>query len=574
MNSFLGAIGRLLRKLLRAWKKILLGGLAFGLLATSLLLFGLRYGFTPLPEPPPGFAIAYPLPDTVPIEQATSGWRFAREMPVVSPGASANIARSRQLIQLLGRIDWSAAFTGARLSPESFDNLCQQFETFLPADVDLTALRTILRQPEAFRPLLARSGTRAELTQQVSSVLCLRGYALALAGRAYWQNDPTLGLEYLACALQIGVQQRYTASTLGLANLWHTILLRAEPIGQETGLRLLGELDRIAASWPSLEAATTEDVLGNVIRMAEAQPFGMTWSDYRSELHEIVDAAWNNVKELPHALWAQTFGVGGPQPSFNSGSNLVRAIDVTLQYLSARLTRFEDVEQVQKAWLAEMLELIRDGKVYETSRFYRDFDARPGWLRPFDRPLVWESGRHLPDPVRLQESHLTFRRQIRSLKLLLALRVFRQQNGHWPDQLSNLVPDILPELPRVSVLEEPFRYRRHGEHWVLWIPDAARRDPQDWAFDGTEIWSVREADLSDRWRVHLKAEGFANFFGDESNLNDLAALLPEGAGDLQPDPLAARELLPVMDVRMMQRYGLLPPEEPLPTNMLLRIISP
>lgn len=56
------------------------------------------------------------------------------------------------------------------------------------------------------------------------------------------------------------------------------------------------------------------------------------------------------------------------------------------------------------------------------------------------------------------------------LKTVLALEIYRRQHGSYPEKLSALVPDFMPEVPDdiLELVPTPLKYRREGANALLW----------------------------------------------------------------------------------------------------------
>ena len=87
---------------------------------------------------------------------------------------------------------------------------------------------------------------------------------------------------------------------------------------------------------------------------------------------------------------------------------------------------------------------------------------RPWWRRVLDRPAVWRSLESLPDPYTLEQGQRFWLEYLESCRLTLALRLFRDASGSWPDRLDELAPGILTVVPTDPVTRAPFRYVRDG----------------------------------------------------------------------------------------------------------------
>jgi hypothetical protein len=67
----------------------------------------------------------------------------------------------------------------------------------------------------------------------------------------------------------------------------------------------------------------------------------------------------------------------------------------------------------------------------------------------------------------------------------LALRLYRKENGRYPENLQQLVPKYLPSVPIDPYDGKPLRYRKLQKGFKVWIVGGNRKDDggvkvQDW----------------------------------------------------------------------------------------------
>ena len=53
-------------------------------------------------------------------------------------------------------------------------------------------------------------------------------------------------------------------------------------------------------------------------------------------------------------------------------------------------------------------------------------------------------------------------------QLALALKIYKAEKGKYPDSLSDLVPEILPELPQDPLTGKDFVYKHEGEGFLVY----------------------------------------------------------------------------------------------------------
>jgi hypothetical protein len=92
-----------------------------------------------------------------------------------------------------------------------------------------------------------------------------------------------------------------------------------------------------------------------------------------------------------------------------------------------------------------------------------------GWTARLEHVIASFVG--LPLGTDSSSTDLLRRAKCRLLQVDLALRMYRHDNGRWPDSLDELLPAYLPAVPLDSYdsySEQPLRYRREGDEFVLY----------------------------------------------------------------------------------------------------------
>lgn len=125
----------------------------------------------------------------------------------------------------------------------------------------------------------------------------------------------------------------------------------------------------------------------------------------------------------------------------------------------------------------------------------------------------------------------------------IALKRFQLKHGRWPDELATLVPEFLPEVPVDWMDGQPLRYRlRDDDTYLLYSvgsdgidqggsPEFIDEDAKDWMNAKDFVWP------------------------QPATPEEVAAADAEVAARA-----ATMEPPPELDLEMMRRYGLLPPE--------------
>lgn len=69
--------------------------------------------------------------------------------------------------------------------------------------------------------------------------------------------------------------------------------------------------------------------------------------------------------------------------------------------------------------------------------------------------------------LRAREKMAVFETEIRTAKIILALHIYKNSHGEFPDKLDVLSPGILHEVPRDPYNNKPFEYRKEGSCFKL-----------------------------------------------------------------------------------------------------------
>jgi hypothetical protein len=78
------------------------------------------------------------------------------------------------------------------------------------------------------------------------------------------------------------------------------------------------------------------------------------------------------------------------------------------------------------------------------------------------------TGLMTPSYYRMFESEVTAEARRSSARAAVAIALFRARNGRVPDRLDELVPEVLPDVPRDPWIDTPLRYKREGNGFVVY----------------------------------------------------------------------------------------------------------
>lgn len=163
-------------------------------------------------------------------------------------------------------------------------------------------------------------------------------------------------------------------------------------------------------------------------------------------------------------------------PDYRGAAHLLRPLSELISVIQTRVARAADYDRMEAACLGAQLRALRD-RAHRGNP--RDAVAPPGptpptgWRRFWDRPAVWRLAHVFPASQPVLASWQQWQWELESCRLTLALRVYADNHGHWPDDLEALVPEILEAVPTDPFQpDEPLQYAREGEAWRLWSASA------------------------------------------------------------------------------------------------------
>jgi hypothetical protein len=196
------------------------------------------------------------------------------------------------------------------------------------------------------------------------------------------------------------------------------------------------------------------------------------------------------------------------------------------------VTRTNDLDHMHRAYTAGVVARLRAGRTNEAIAWANSLLDRPSWYELVDRPLVWD----VPQTAGSLQGCLDRLRwrqvSLEACRLTLALRLYRETYGTWPQTLAQLAPEILPKVPADPFSGKPFLYRV-GTHEYMLASVGMGDHPEGWLLSTNRL---AESPIGYRKQVFGSGE-------------------PEAALAWKREQLARR---PMMDVQMLMRYGLLP----------------
>jgi hypothetical protein len=179
-----------------------------------------------------------------------------------------------------------------------------------------------------------------------------------------------------------------------------------------------------------------------------------------------------------------------------------QAYDETLRYelLSSKQLCKETFAQSNGVWMAMQTrsynhladaafgELIDDAKNPFWERHGDaivrkwSLEGRPVWTWAWNRPIVRVLLSMMVPPVdNVGRRAVRADVDLQGTITACSLRRYEQTHGKLPEQLADLVPDLLPSVPIDPFDGKPLRYRREGKEWVIWsVGSDLKDDNAEW----------------------------------------------------------------------------------------------
>jgi len=345
-----------------------------------------------------------------------------------------------------------------------------------------TALRTVLAASDLRPPAVLQqqdAGALRMLQVSLGSVPSARQPDMDLPARLQRQLDAWRLHAALVPAAEFpfffderGVRQVYDE----LAKPTQELILRSGRLDPERGRAWLEEFASITNRLGPVEDA----FLRQVVRDGDFQrsQWVPAWSGVRRSFQMALTLIAQDAGRLVGDLMARIASRRqGGEPNYSGAAHLVRPLEQLVLGLQTWMARPEDFEAALAGSISLTVAALRSGslppRASRPAWVPGNASVRPWWRRAFDRPAVWRSLESLPDPYTLQAGQLFWRQYLESCRLTLALRLFHDQRGAWPQRLEELVPDPLASLPPDPVADRPFRYILDGSRWRLLAADGA-----------------------------------------------------------------------------------------------------
>lgn len=458
----------------RRWLRGLRWAGAAGGLLLVVVLYGWRYGFSPLPEPLGVWPETNDLFWEETANPASNFWQSLRTVAATVPLRPLHhwtqAPRDYE--------EWRKAVREARRMVLAAPDL-RPPRVLRQADAD--ALRMLVTSPDHLRPLRDVVGD-AELMpgSEFAMVSARSGFELELADLevecesllASWRLEAAVvpAAEFPFFFDERGVRHAFDI----LAMPTQGFVLDAVRLDAGLGAKLLDELASVTNRLSAIESA----FLRLVARDGDqpARQWTPEWGRIRRSFGMAMTLMVRDASRLVEDLWRQGLGQSwGGEPSYRGVAHFRQPFEQLVLALQLWVSRPQDFERMRAASVTRTVAALRAGTLPpRTSRpewVPGSPSRRSWWRRLLDRPAVWGSIESLPDPYQLDFGRRIWVQYLESCRLTLALRLFRDQHGAWPDGLDELVPAVMSHLPVDPVTGETFRYLRTGNRWRLLASD-------------------------------------------------------------------------------------------------------
>ena len=132
-----------------------------------------------------------------------------------------------------------------------------------------------------------------------------------------------------------------------------------------------------------------------------------------------------------------------------------------------------------------MLKTMRRNKELYRQPYWQIADQVQNWSRsiprryPVTRTLLADFV--MPGLPTLRTRTARIETEIEAARLSLALHIYKNNHGAFPDKLDPLAPEIIKTIPVDPISGKPFEYRKDGAYFVIssvWLKEKAEKAKQ------------------------------------------------------------------------------------------------
>lgn len=466
------------------------GGLILFLLTAVICVYGWRFGFTDLPEPGPDPRFP-PRPYSLEELPPSSAWFWVRQMET-----NATLGQRPFGVVWERLLRWCGEGLPVltNLPPECLEAF-EDPEFIRQGDRLIECESTPDRLPD-----LALAG---QASAEVTTLLFSQLWRAAEAERAGFGVE---AFEHLLRAWQLWLRLLPVPTAHGefpshAARAWRRLTVDGPALSPADGRRLLVALDDLSRQLPEPLALFGREAWARGDRPEELASRGLGLDQVGDDLYE----ALSNIRGEWRDLAARIFDrMRGATPSggfeFRGFRHFATPFGGLLEGWQRVVSRPRDLVQVHDAYYDRVVRALEAGQFEVARRAAEEMTgigssaSRGGrWL---NRPAVWRSLNQQPN---LNETGRMWSRWwtgLQSCRLALAARLLRDEHGRWPEDLHELVPVLLTELPSDPLDGTGFRYHRSGDVWGL-----ARRNERSGSRRGRSSGLLFLSSESSSWQA-------------------------------------------------------------------------
>lgn len=424
-------------------------------------LYGWRYGFSPLPKPVPGFEFRPESGLAVEALTPAHAWFWCRKAAAAEPARSsprASAPRSNAPMAPLALEAWTQ--TGV-ISPKARSELVSWLDRHPQLE---SCFRSALAAPK--RGTLASADLEALLGARM-----LLEYPSCRAAVASGEGRMADALGDLVDAwrllvlldVQVGVPNLFDARANAeldavLVGPWCRLVLHPDPIPPDVApslLTALGQVDRDMITVETMYRRRASDPSLSCVSLREA-----AWGRVRLSLRT---ASLRIRQDLSRFTAVVVGRVTGGRLDMGDGLRGVghfgRPVVLVWCACQEAVARENDLKQAREAWLSWALAglkqpLARPGEAAGVNPWC--VSTNSWWHRNVDRPAARRIGRSLPSPDAVRAELAGWKGRLGLCRMMLATRMFRDQQGQWPTQPSELAPFFpggIPDVPWSGLME-------------------------------------------------------------------------------------------------------------------------
>jgi hypothetical protein len=265
-----------------------------------------------------------------------------------------------------------------------------------------------------------------------------------------------------------------------LAREWRRLVLHGPRLPAGDARAVLADLTAVTnalnpPAWAYAQAASERLRSQDQVRQGAWREARLAFADALGTMAQDARVQWRRMRDrlmgVPSYWRLSSQGLG----------EFARPLAALVAALQQSVARPNDIRRAQTAVLSqELAQLIRHPQFPVAARANpRTLAPERTWIRTWlDRPAAWQAAAEAaPGTQGLQETYAWWLVYWESCRIALALRLYWDEHGAWPERLGQLCPGIFPAEPLDPFTGQPFRYERTGDGWRFWSLGPSGQDP-------------------------------------------------------------------------------------------------